>query len=463
MNPGVSTATVLESLLGDPFDDGLLPFAQTVSDEERSRLRGEAGDALRATGLVASLLLPRSVGGSCETMRAAVAEGRALFRRDPASGLELVTAPLALHATAVDASDPVAAEAFGVLLSGGGAAATLAESRQPPRVRGGLLRGRTPLLVVPETAASWYIPSVGHDGAELLAICPAQESLVLDPPTGTVGLRGTRFATATALDAPVLALPHGPQGRERARAVLAAMAIATLDTSLRLAVRYAAGRELYGGTVLDIPHARGLIAEVHTDLLVADALTDSALAAIDAGTPDAVQESAVVALVPRLLTEAMRALSVLFGSTFYARVAPYAVFETLLRDVDALALAGLGRHPSDISVAALGAVAVQPDAGRRGAAREALGIDGPAAGGEVASAIDAATIVAWDACHRRHASGDTAASAAWLEAATIQLRRRLRGHGGVLSDAMIEGAITDVVACADQQRSMTFDRVPVFG
>ncbi|MBN9200537.1 MAG: hypothetical protein J0H70_04060, partial [Microbacterium chocolatum] len=247
------------------------------------------------------------------------------------------------------------------------------------------------------------------------------------------------------------------------RVALAAMALVTLDTSLRLAVRYAAGRELYGGTVLDIPHARGVIAEVHTDLLVADALTDSALAAIDAGTPDAVQESAVVALVPRLLTDAMRALSVLFGSTFYARVAPYAVFETLLRDVDALALAGLGRHPSDISVAALGAVAVQPDAGGRGAAREALGIDGPAAGGEVASAIEAATIVAWDACHRRHASGDTAASAAWLEAATIRLRRRLRGHGGVLSDATIEGAITDVVASADHQRSMTFDRVPVFG
>lgn len=462
MNARVSTATILEGLLGDPFEGGLLAFAETGADEERSRLQGEAADALRSSGLVASLLLPRSVGGSRETMRAAVAEGRSLFRRDPASALELVAAPLALQATATDSSDTVTAEASRPLLSGSAAAATLAESRHPLHVRGGLLRGRTTLVVVPEPSQTWFLPSVTPDGEEMLAICPVQESLVVDPPTGTVGLRGTRFATATAVDAPVLALPHGSRGRERARAVLAAMAVAALDTSLRLALRYAAGRELYGGTVLDIPHARGIIADVHTDLLVADALADAALAAMDAGEPDAAKESAVVALVPRMLADAMRSLSVLFGSTFYARVAPYAIFETLLRDVDALALVGLGRHPSDVSVETLAAVEVQAEVGRLGAAREALGVDDQGTGGEVASALEVATILAWDACHGRYASGDAAASASWLEAATLRLRRRLQGHGTALPEETIEGAIVDVIACADHRRSVTFDRVPLF-
>ena len=47
-------------------------------------------------------------------------------------------------------------------------------------------------------------------------------------------------------------------------------------------------------------------------------------------------------LVPQLLNDAMRNLSVLFGSTFYGSVEPYAAFEKLVRDLAAMSLVGLG-------------------------------------------------------------------------------------------------------------------------
>ena len=43
-----------------------------------------------------------------------------------------------------------------------------------------------------------------------------------------------------------------------------------------------------------------------------------------------------------LLGDAMRGLSVLFGSTFYGSVPPYEVFEKLVRDLAAMSLVGLG-------------------------------------------------------------------------------------------------------------------------
>ena len=113
-----------------------------------------------------------------------------------------------------------------------------------------------------------------------------------------------------------------------------ALAVATVDASLDLAVRYGSERSLYGGRVLDIPHARALLAGAIADFLVADALSAVVVRALHLAPADCLVLTAVSkALVPQLLMSAMDDLSVLFGSTFYARVPPYDVFEKFLRDL----------------------------------------------------------------------------------------------------------------------------------
>ena len=164
----------------------------------------------------------------------------------------------------------------------------------------------------------------------------------------TVGLRGTRFGVATVRSVlptgDVLHADGGSRALERARAetaaIVAALMIGAVDSAVHLALPYAAGRRLYRGTVLDIPHARSLLADVHTDLLIADALAARVVPSWMPVASTRWRHAASAYLVPQLLADAMRALSVLFGSTFYARVEPYAIFETFVRDVGSLSLLG---------------------------------------------------------------------------------------------------------------------------
>lgn len=121
------------------------------------------------------------------------------------------------------------------------------------------------------------------------------------------------------------------------RAAVPASALGALDAALRESVQYSRTRHLYGGTVLDIPHARSLLAAALADALTADALSSAAVCLADAHAPAA---SVAVALSAHLscvlLAEAAQRVSVLAGSTFYARIAPFELIEQHVRDLSAL-------------------------------------------------------------------------------------------------------------------------------
>jgi len=141
------------------------------------------------------------------------------------------------------------------------------------------------------------------------------------PVSGTIGAPGT--AARTALTA-----------FQVSRAVVPALAIATVDAALDLAVRFGTERSLYGGVVLDLPHARALLAGAIADFLIADALSAVVVRALHLAPAEClILTAAAKYLVPQLLMSAMQDLSVLFGSTFYARVAPYEIFEKFFRDL----------------------------------------------------------------------------------------------------------------------------------
>ena len=165
-------------------------------------------------------------------------------------------------------------------------------------------------------------PLIGRVGLGVGPVRPEGDRVV------TSALRGYRFEAGSSA---------GAASATVVRAAVPAAALGALDAALRESVRYALARELYGGTVLDIPHARGLLAAALADALTADALSSAAVCLADAHAPAA---SVAVALSAHLscllLAEAAQQVSVLAGSTFYARIAPFELIEQHVRDLSAL-------------------------------------------------------------------------------------------------------------------------------
>ena len=298
-----------------------------------------------------------------------------------------------------------------------------------------------------------------------------------------------------------------------------------VDSALHLAFPYAEGRRLYEGAVIDLPHARSLIAEAHTDLLIADALASTAVRVLHTNPEDAAPIAAASALLaPQLLNDAMRSLSVLFGSTFYGGVAPYGDFEKLVRDLAAMSLLGLGSLDTGAVVSrALETSAGQPPpvVDRRVFSAHAdlpeLAFDRLGDGGQTAAAIvgslddpvviyaarsraadllatitrlvdlrdellesasrtggDAfrhdgagayALLLAAGACIGMWCTaepGSAAFAPEWLRAALLRIESRLTGRKAALTEAAVDAVIADVAACVADSRSVLFERSPIF-
>lgn len=483
-------APSLETQLGDPFADGVLTFDAMVAREDSSRLTGAVREICDAWG-VGAALVPHELGGRRASATELVSGLRPLFRRDVSLAVDLVAAPLAVMDAVLAAGDAgrradtarrvASGERMGAVLAGADSLAPAGGIRVSAPDGAWMADGETPLVAGADASVLWALPVRGAGGGEALALCETdQPGVDIAPWIETVGLRGTRFGVASLTAVPlspteVLATEPGSTALERARtataAILSALAIAAVDTAVHLAVPYAEGRRLYRGTVLDIPHARSLLADVHTDLLIADALAARAVRSLDAGAFDVFAASAGAYLVPQLLGDAMRALSVLFGSTFYARVEPYAVFETFVRDVGSLSLLGLGT-PRALTpcVAALGQWAdaapggAEPFGDRRAdLVARVRSADSSDSAATRRLAREAAILATADACAELHGAASGPATDEWRDAAFVRLGTRLTGRKASLSEASIESAVDDLTLCVESSRSVTLERVPLFG
>jgi len=160
---------------------------------------------------------------------------------------------------------------------------------------------------------------------------------------GAVTLRGLPIATDHTIGIPGEGTQTALTAAQVSHAVVPSLAVATVDAAIELAVQYGSERRLYGGTVLDLPHARALLAGVVADLLVADALAAVVVRALHLAPAEClVLTAASRHVVPHLLDSAMQDLSVLFGSTFYAKVEPFGLFEKYFRDVAAMSIGQAG-------------------------------------------------------------------------------------------------------------------------
>ncbi|MEZ3159166.1 hypothetical protein AB1K54_01325 [Microbacterium sp. BWT-B31] len=370
-------ASDLELLFGDPHEDG--PFAHTavIADDDARRSSSFAEAILDEWG-AAGEFVPLSLGGRWGDTADLVARLRPVFRRDPSVGFGHALASLTaavgvwVAGSAQQQSDLARrllrgeriAAAFAELEHGDRGAGCIAEAVDGRwRVTGGeqivLGRGRTDSVLI--------LARTGDD-AEAASLSLLLWTGAASPLTTggadrvlTAGLRGAgagalRFDGAEVPASAMIGAPGtgGDTARiatQVTRAIVPALAIASVEAALHEAILYARSRLLYGATVLDIPHARALYADALADTLLADAFSTAIVRSLhDAPDESFLLSAAGAHLIPRLLSETMRQLSVLASSTFYARLEPYALIEKLVRDLAGVqaGLAGGGSALLDV-------------------------------------------------------------------------------------------------------------------
>jgi len=133
--------------------------------------------------------------------------------------------------------------------------------------------------------------------------------------------------------------------------VLAAMAVAIVDTGLRTTVRHVAARKLYGKAVIDLPYIRSVLVSAFVDLLVCDAFATVAARAahVAPASLDTLAPAVQHALSVRLAST-MRQLSVVLGAHFYIREGDHSVFQKLLRDLMPASLGHAGRLACELAI-----------------------------------------------------------------------------------------------------------------
>jgi alkylation response protein AidB-like acyl-CoA dehydrogenase len=386
----VAEAAELEIAFGNPFHDVPFGYRSIVDDDDASRVNPEAARILEAWG-VSSELVPVSLGGRWASTSSLVSRLRPIFRRDPSVGYEIALGSLNAAVSIWIAGDENLKSTYSRLLRGNGSIVSGADwenesggFRISASDGGWILSGSGAVLGDCRLGGAAVLHAVSEtpdgDRANLVVWHP-DSGLVGDRSTveriEVAGLRGCRFSQLQVQGQPisrVVTMGHGTIDPDRGAgivtegvrqiedALVPAVAIGVVDAALHLAYSYGTGRELYGGVVLDLPHARGLVADARTDLLIADALSAVAVRSLhlDPASTRALT-AACGLLAPELLNDAMRSLSVLFGSTFYGRVEPFEIIEKFVRDLQAIPVLRLRADAQTQAIASRLGALPEPD------------------------------------------------------------------------------------------------------
>jgi alkylation response protein AidB-like acyl-CoA dehydrogenase len=359
-----AAVAALQRILGDPWaEDNPLGFAACLAADERSELSLAGVAALAEFGLTAEFV-PARYGGRLRDLTRTIEVMRAVYRRDPCLGLGCGASALMAAANVWTAGSPrQCARTAELLLSGGTLACAYHElahgnditSHELSAVRSGdtlVLNGvkevvaniaRADAMVVFARTAD--APGARAHGQLLLHRDELPGDRLHDLPRyPTAGMRGVPLGGIRFTDCPVPAdspLGGPTDGTATAlrsfqvtRVALPGMMIGILDTALRLAVRHARRRVLYGGPLAGTPRAEAVLSGAFADLLCCDAFSLAAAGALVRFPGSANRYAAAVKLlVPRMLIDAVTELSALLGAAFYLRDGESGYFQKLVRDV----------------------------------------------------------------------------------------------------------------------------------
>ncbi|MFI9099293.1 acyl-CoA dehydrogenase [Streptomyces fildesensis] len=366
----------LEALLGDPTDPGNPCGYQAVLNADRAAVPFSRGEGLLDDFGMNREFVPSRLGGRLDSIDTLVRVMRPVFRRDVGLGMSYgMMSYMAASDVWMAGSDAQQEWLAGSMLRGAKAAIAqheTAHSNQLVRSQvaarradggGFLLSGGKPVINNLARSEALVLfcrtdPAPGSRSHSVLLLnpgeLPADRSRIV-PHQMPVGLRGNAFAGVEFDDCPVpesaLLGPVG-SGIETAlrsfqisRTVIAATALAAVDTSLRTAVRFDHEHRGggWGGARSDSQRTDAAATGAFVNLLLYDSLALVAMRAIHLlPTQTSVYSAALKYLLPRILTETMYDLSIVLGAGFYTREGTLGIFQKHVRDVPVLSLGHAG-------------------------------------------------------------------------------------------------------------------------
>ncbi|MEU7239337.1 acyl-CoA dehydrogenase family protein [Streptomyces sparsogenes] len=357
--PTFAAAEELERALGCPFDPGTgMSLAAGVRADDLEAEPVAAYEAAWAAGLHEHLV-PVAEGGRMGSFESLLAVVRAASRREPAVSVGfgstlLATAPVWIWGD--DAQRRRVAElalgrawgTAGISEEAAGSDLLATTTRAVPTGDGFVLNGQKWLVGNGGRASFATVlaasePSFGLFLVDFEALGGAGVRRL--PKVPTHGLRGhdlSGFVLEDCRVGPGARLGRPGRGIEMVtgmlqftRTLVGGTGLGVADTALRIALRHARGRVLYGEPALALAPVRSLLARGFADLLVAECTALAAARALDVARQRMALWSAVAKyVVPALCVDAVDACGEVLSARAYLREgAAGGAFQKLVRDV----------------------------------------------------------------------------------------------------------------------------------
>ncbi|MFI5527932.1 acyl-CoA dehydrogenase family protein [Kitasatospora sp. NPDC051853] len=357
-------AARLEEQLGDPHDpDSSMPFEQILAHDEREEFPYAFVNLLQRWG-VHEYVIPAAQGGKAGDVEVGFNLLRLIARRDPTSATALMLTSLSFMPAWIAGTDEQKQYVVDRMKQGTKLAWGLSERHHGSDVLANEMRAEKVEGGYLLTGEKWLIGNATvADGVSVFARTdpkggPAGYSIFLvekrNTPAGSVvELPNERLHGLRALDMSGIRLDgvfvpdsarlgHEGQGLEIAlksaqvaRTTIGSMALAAVDTALRVTLDFTEQREIFGKKVSDIPYSRRQLTEVFADLLTADAVSLGAVRSLQL-VPEqtSVWSSVAKYFVPTLLERSMAQLNIVLGARLYLRAHPhYGIYQKMLRDL----------------------------------------------------------------------------------------------------------------------------------
>ncbi|KHJ61488.1 hypothetical protein NCPPB3923_18470 [Burkholderia glumae] len=356
----------LERMLGDPWDGANpLGFEALVEADEHGRM-SVAGEAVLDDFGLSAEFVPAGHGGRLVDLGRLVDVLRGVFRRDPCLGLGYGASSL-LAALNVWVSGDAAQQrqvaatllAHGKLACGyhelahgndiGGASceATRADSGDTfvlngvkqvvaniSRAASVLVYARSEALVGARSHSLFLVDRATTAPGSIRDLPRYRSSGMRGIPLGGLQFDDCRIPASARVGAAGQGMETALKAFQISRIALPGMFAGIVDTGLRLTIRHARRRSLYGAPVVDQPLARTRLAEAFADLLACDAFCMVAANAARVVPAElSLHAAALKALVPGVLIGAMNGLAAVVGAHSYLREGEMAMFQKLLRDL----------------------------------------------------------------------------------------------------------------------------------
>jgi alkylation response protein AidB-like acyl-CoA dehydrogenase len=351
-------AAEFEQALGCPFDpDTGASLAGGVRADELEAEPTAAYQAAWAAGLHEHLV-PVAEGGRLASFESLLAVVRAVSRRDLAVSVGLGSTFLAATPVWIWGDDEqrrrvaelVLAREWGTAGISEDAAGSdlLATSTRATPAAGGFVLNGTKWLVGNGRRAAF--------GTVLAASEPSYGLFLVDfagagtdgvqrlPKVRTLGLRGhdlsgftfsgCRVGADAVLGRPGRGIEMVSRSLQFTRTLVGGMSLGAADTALRIALRHARGRLLYGQPALALPPVRSLLARGFADVLVAECTGLAAARALDVARQRMALWSAVAKyVVPELCMDAVNACGQVLSARAYLREGvAHGAFQKVARD-----------------------------------------------------------------------------------------------------------------------------------